>query len=150
MNKKLDTSLLDNSGTKFNPKKLVENYDYDKITNADKKLVEEFCSILIDRIGVPTGLIVDELKTRFQLEDYEYYKKENTLWFELTKDFLKDNQYVHQGFKNLKISNEKKNKTLRIPHYAISLDMDEWENLAKHIEKEVVEKFLKGLKNVNK
>jgi hypothetical protein len=150
MNKKLDTSHLTSNGVRYDHSKMVENYDYSNIKDADKKLIEEICSILIDRTGLPTTVIVNELKTRFGLEEQIYYKKEDTLWYKLTKDFLKDAVYIHQGFKNLQIEDEKKKKILRVPHYAISLDMDVWDNLAKHIEKNVIKKFLEDLKNVKK
>ena len=75
MNKKLDTSHLDSNGVRYDNSKMVENYDYSNIKDADKKLIEEICSILIDRTGLPTTVIVNELKTRFGLEEQVYYKE---------------------------------------------------------------------------
>jgi hypothetical protein len=142
MSDKIDTSKLEAKGNIYRPEKLVKNYDYSNISAADKELVEEFCKILVDREGVPTIVLINELKTRFQLENQKYMQKNESRWYEYTKDILKDSQYVHQGFKNVK---QKNNEVLRIPHYAISLDLDQYDLLLEHIEKKIIKNFLENL-----
>jgi hypothetical protein len=111
------------------------NYDYGTISDADKKLVTEFCKILEERQGVPAALIINELKTKFELEEHEYQKVEDGKWHELTHDFSTKIQYQHQGFKQVSIGD---GKVLRIPHLAFGLDLDRLNDLAAHIENKVM------------
>jgi len=111
------------------------NYDYGSITDADKKLVNEFIKILEDRQGVPASMIINELKTKFELEEHEYQKIEDGKWHELTHDFSTNIQYHHQGFKQIPKGD---GKVLRIPHLAFGLDLDILNDLATHIEKKVM------------
>ena len=124
-------------GTKTDEDQMDTVYDYGAISDADKKLVNEFCKILENRSGVPVPIIINELKTRFELEEYEYVKLEDGLWYEYTKDFTPEIQYHHQGFKQQNIGD---GKVLRTPHLAFSLDLDRINELALHIEKKVKEK----------
>tara|TARA_B110000285_G_scaffold93724_1_gene107120 strand:+ start:818 stop:1192 length:375 start_codon:yes stop_codon:yes gene_type:complete len=109
-------------------------YDYGQISNADKKLVEEFIKLLEVRQGVPIPVIVNELKTKFELEEYEYAKVEDGKWHELTHDFTVNIQYHHQGFKQIQVGD---GKVLRIPHLGFGLDLDNLNELAEHIENKV-------------
>ena len=109
-------------------------YDYGQISNADKKLVEEFIKLLEVRQGVPIPVIVNELKTKFELEEYEYVKVEDGKWHELTHDFTVNIQYHHQGFKQIQVGD---GKVLRIPHLGFGLDLDNLNKLAEHIENKV-------------
>ena len=121
-------------GTQLDDEQLKANYDYGQITNADKLLVEEFIKILEQRQGVPAPLIINELKTKFELEEHEYEKIEDGKWHELTHDFSTNIQYHHQGFKQVTIDD---GKVLRIPHLAFGLDLDRLDDLAAHIENKV-------------
>mgnify|MGYP001255647295 CR=1 FL=1 len=121
-------------GTQLDDEQLKANYDYGQITNADKLLVEEFIKILEQRQGVPVPIIVNELKTKFELEEHEYEKIEDGKWHELTHDFSTNIQYHHQGFKQVSKGD---GKTLRVPHLAFGLDLDRLNDLALHIESKV-------------
>lgn len=111
------------------------NYDYGSISDADKKIVTEFIKILEERQGVPAPVIINELKTKFELEEHEYLKIEDGKWHELTHDFKINIQYHHQGFKQVSKGD---GKVLRIPHLAFGLDLDSLNDLAAHIEKKVM------------
>jgi hypothetical protein len=47
---------------------ITPNFDYGSIKEGDKKLVEEIISLLQSRAGIPTQMIIEELKHKFQLE----------------------------------------------------------------------------------
>ena len=83
---------------------------------------------------MPTAVLINELKTKFELEEHEYKKIEDGKWHELTHDFSTKIQYHHQGFKQIQIGD---GKVLRIPHLAFSLDLDRLNDLADHIENKV-------------
>ena len=121
-------------GKQFDETQYETVYDYGAISDADKKLVKEFVKILEDRQGVPTPVLINELKTKFELEEHEYKKLEDGKWYELTHDFSTKIQYHHQGFKQIQIGD---GKVLRIPHLAFSLDLDRLNDLADHIENKV-------------
>lgn len=125
-------------GTKLDETKMEMPYDYGAISDADKKIVNEFCKILENRTGVPIPIIINELKTKFELEEYEYEQIEDGLWHEYTNDFSMQIQYHHQGFKQIQKGD---GKVLRIPHLAFSLDLDKINDLALHIENKVKEKY---------
>ena len=107
-------------------------YDYGDITEKDKKVVEEIIDFLRSREQVPISMVIEELKTRFQLVEVPMKKIEDSIWGQLTKD-----EKLGQSVQGFKLTTED-GKKVRIPHIGFSADLnylDEFVNrLVKKIE----------------
>ena len=93
-------------------------YDYGSISDSDKKVVNEIISLLRQRKGIPVEMIIEELKTKFELVEIPMKKIEDSVWGQLTKD-ERIGMSV-QGFRTVK----QDGKPLRIPHVGFSADLD--------------------------
>ena len=111
---------------------LETKYDYGNITEKDKKVVEEIIDFLRSREQVPISMVIEELKTRFQLVEVPMKKIEDSVWGQLTKD-----EKLGQSVQGFKLTTED-GKKVRIPHIGFSADLnylDEFVNrLVKKIE----------------
>ena len=107
---------------------ITPNFDYDKLENPDikitnndlKELVREVINLFTDRSSkdVPESMIIEELKTRFKLEEIPMQKIEDSLWYEYTKDERLGTAV--QGFRQTTLDGKK----IRIPHIGFSADLD--------------------------
>ena len=122
--------MADKKGLKRD--ELEGKYDYGNITEKDKKVVEEIIDFLRSREQVPTNMVIEELKTRFQLVEVPMKKIEDSVWGQLTKD-----EKLGQSVQGFKLTTED-GKKVRIPHIGFSADLnylDEFVNrLVKKIE----------------
>ena len=109
-------------------KKFEEVYDYGNISKQDKKVVAEVINILSSRENVPNNIIVEEIKTKFNIKEIPIMPIENTVWYQLTKD-EKLGQSV-QGYKTVK---DKNGIDMKIPHIAFSADLDDLEKIINRI-----------------
>ena len=109
-------------------KKFEEVYDYGNISKQDKKVVTEVINILSSRENVPNNIIVEEIKTKFNIKEIPIMPIENTVWYQLTKD-EKLGQSV-QGYKTVK---DKNGIDMKIPHIAFSADLDDLEKIINRI-----------------
>ena len=94
-------------------------FDYGSITDRDKKLVIEIIDLLRNRINLPIDMIIEELKTRFTLEEIPMQKIEDSVWGQLTKD-----ERLGQSIQGFRQSTDKDGNKIRIPHIGFSADLD--------------------------
>tara|TARA_B100002019_G_C20817933_1_gene379136 strand:- start:117 stop:503 length:387 start_codon:yes stop_codon:yes gene_type:complete len=93
-------------------------FDYGDIKQEHKNVVLEIIEWLRGRNGVPTEMLIEELKIKFQIEEIPMKKIEDTVWGELTKD-ERLGQSI-QGYRDTKVDG----KRVRIPHVGFSADLD--------------------------
>ena len=93
-------------------------FDYGNIKQEHKDVVLEIIQWLRGRDGIPTEMLIEELKIKFKLEEIPMKKIEDTVWGELTKD-EKLGQSI-QGFRDTTVDG----KRVRIPHIGFSADLD--------------------------
>jgi len=122
--------MADEKGLKRD--ELETKYDYGNITDDDKKVVKEIIDFLRSREQVPISMVIEELKTRFELVEVPMKKIEDSVWGQLTKD-----EKLGQSVQGFKLTTED-GKKVRIPHIGFSADLnylDEFVNrLVKKIE----------------
>ena len=111
---------------------ITPNFDYGNIKECDKKLVEEIISLLQSRAGIPTQMIVEELKHKFQLETIPMAKIENSLWHQFTK-----NERIGQSMQGFREAKDKDGKRIRIPHIGFSADLDYLDEMIQRIVKQI-------------
>ena len=110
------------------------NYDYGNITDNDKKVVNEIIELLRNRseVGLPIDMIIEEIKTRFNLVEIPMKKIEDSVWGQLTKD-ERLGQSV-QGFRQ--VTDDEGNK-IRIPHVGFSADLDYLDEFVNRLVKKI-------------
>ena len=111
---------------------ITPNFDYGNIKEGDKKLVEEIISLLQSRAGIPTQMIVEELKHKFQLETIPMAKIEDSLWHQFTKK-----ERIGQSMQGFREAKDKNGKRIRIPHIGFSADLDYLNEMIQRIAKQV-------------
>tara|TARA_B100000085_G_C18333363_1_gene427199 strand:+ start:220 stop:660 length:441 start_codon:yes stop_codon:yes gene_type:complete len=107
-------------------------FDYGDVTDRDKKVVEEVIELIRQRPGVPGDMIIEELKTKFQLVEIPLKKIEDSIWGQLTKD-ERLGQSV-QGFRN---STDEHGNQIRIPHVGFSADLDYLDEFVNRLVKKI-------------
>lgn len=95
------------------------NFDYGDITERDKKVVEEVINHFRNRQGVPAEMVIEELKTKWQLVEIPMAKIEDSVWGQLTKD-----ERIGQSVQGFRETTDKDGKKIRIPHIGFSADLD--------------------------
>ena len=123
--------MADKKGLKRD--ELEGKYDYGNITEKDKKVVEEIIDFLRSREQVPISMVIEELKTRFQLVEVPMKKIEDSVWGQLTKD-----EKLGQSVQGFKLTTED-GKKVRIPHIGFSADLDYLDEMIQRIAKQVRE-----------
>jgi hypothetical protein len=108
------------------------NYDYGNITDSDKKVVREIIDFLRQREQVPVGMIVEELKTRFELVEIPMKKIEDSVWGQLTKD-----ERLGQSVQGFRQSTDENGNRIRIPHVGFSADLDYLDEFVNRIVKKI-------------
>jgi len=107
-------------------------FDYGSITDRDKKVVEEVITLLRERQGVPNDMIVEELKTKFQLVEIPMKKIEDSVWGQLTKD-----ERLGQSVQGFRQTTDKDGKKVRIPHVGFSADLDYLDEFVNRLVKKI-------------
>ena len=94
-------------------------FDYGDIKKEHKDVVLEIIEWLRSRNGVPTEMLIEELKIKFQIEEVPMKKVDDTVWGQLTKGEKLGASI--QGFREAKDENGNR---IRIPHIGFSADLD--------------------------
>lgn len=94
-------------------------FDYGSITERDKKLIEEVIKLMRERPGVPSDMIAEELKQKFELEEVPMKKIEDSVWGQLTKD-----ERLGQSIQGFRLARDENGNKLKIPHVGFSADLD--------------------------
>ena len=98
---------------------LIGLFDYGDITERDKSVVEEVISLFEARPGVPSEMVVAELKEKFELVQIPMMKVEDSVWHQLTKD-----ERIGQAMQGFRQTTDKDGNKIRIPHIGFSADLD--------------------------
>ena len=107
-------------------------FDYGDITERDKSVVEEVISLFEARPGVPSEMVVAELKEKFQLVQIPMMKVEDSVWHQLTKD-----ERIGQSMQGFRQTTDKDGNKIRIPHIRFSADLDYLEEFINRLAKKV-------------
>ena len=94
-------------------------FDYGDITDRDKSVVEEVINLLQARPGVPSEMVIAELKEKFQLVTVPMMKVEDSVWHQLTKD-----ERIGQSMQGFRQTTDNDGNKIRIPHIGFSADLD--------------------------
>ena len=94
-------------------------FDYGDITDRDKSVVEEVINLLQARPGVPSEMVIAELKEKFQLVTVPMMKVEDSVWHQLTKD-----ERIGQSMQGFRQTTDENGDKIRIPHIGFSADLD--------------------------
>jgi len=94
-------------------------FDYGDITERDKSVVEEVINLLQARPGVPSEMVIAELKEKFQLVQIPMMKVEDSVWHQLTKD-----ERIGQSMQGFRQTTDNEGNKIRIPHIGFSADLD--------------------------
>ena len=115
------------------------NYDYGNITDNDKKVVNEIIELLRNRseVGLPIDMIIEEIKTRFNLVEIPMKKIEDSVWGQLTKD-----ERLGQSVQGFRQTTDKNGQKIRIPHVGFSADLDYLDEFVNRLVKKI-----EGIKN---
>lgn len=98
---------------------ITPGYDYGTVTDRDKLLIEEILSILKSRKEVPVDMIVEEINSKFNMEQIPMMDVKETLWYQLTKD-----EPLGQNIQGFRISLDEKQAKIKIPFIAFQADLD--------------------------
>jgi len=112
-------------------------FDYGSITERDKKLIEEVIKLMRSRPGVPSDMVVEELKQKFELEEIPMKKIEDSVWGQLTKD-----ERLGQSIQGFRLVRDEKGNKLKIPHVGFSADLDYLDEFINRLAKKI-----EGIKN---
>jgi len=107
-------------------------YDYGNITDSDKVVVQEIINLMRDRGQVPCSMLVEELKTRFNLVEIPMKSIEDSIWGQLTKD-----ERLGQSVQGFRIVNGEDGEKIKIPHVGFSADLDYLDEFVNRIIKKV-------------
>ena len=107
-------------------------FDYGSITDRDKRVVEEVITLIRQRQGVPNDMIVEELKTKFELVEIPMKKIEDSVWGQLTKD-----ERLGQSIQGFRQTTDESGKKFRIPHVGFSADLDYLDEFVNRLVKKV-------------
>jgi hypothetical protein len=112
-------------------------FDYGSITERDKKLIEEVIKLMRSRPGVPSDMVVEELKQKFELEEIPMKKIEDSVWGQLTKD-----ERLGQSIQGFRLARDEKGNKFKIPHVGFSADLDYLDEFVNRLAKKI-----EGIKN---
>ena len=112
-------------------------YDYGDISESDKKVVNEIITLLRQRKGIPVEMIIEELKTKFELVEIPMKKIEDSVWGQLTKD-----ERLGMSMQGFRQSSDENGNPIRIPHIGFSADLDYLD--------EFVNRLVNKVNNLNK
>jgi len=113
-------------------KEIEPLFDYGDITDRDKSVVEEVINLLQARPGVPSEMVIAELKEKFQLVQIPMMKVEDSVWHQLTKDERLG--FSMQGFRQ---TTDNDGNKIRIPHIGFSADLDYLDEFVNRLAKKI-------------
>jgi len=118
--------------TKMDGEDFESLFDYGDITERDKSVVEEVINLLEARPGVPTNMVIAELKEKFELVTIPMMKVEDSVWHQLTKDERLG--FSMQGFRQ---TTDNDGNKIRIPHIGFSADLDYLDEFVNRLAKKI-------------
>jgi hypothetical protein len=107
-------------------------FDYGSITERDKKLIEEVIKLMRERSGVPSDMVAEELKQKFQLEEIPMKKIEDSVWGQLTKD-----ERLGQSIQGYRLARDEDGNKFRVPHVGFSADLDYLDEFVNRLAKKI-------------
>ena len=107
-------------------------FDYGDITERDKSVVEEVINLLQARPGVPSEMVIAELKEKFQLVTIPMMKVEDSVWHQLTKD-----ERIGQSMQGFRQTTDNEGNKIRIPHIGFSADLDYLDEFVNRLAKKI-------------
>ena len=107
-------------------------FDYGDITDRDKSVVEEVINLLQARPGVPSEMVIAELKEKFQLVQIPMMKVEDSVWHQLTKD-----ERIGQSMQGFRQTTDENGDKIRIPHIGFSADLDYLDEFVNRLAKKI-------------
>jgi len=107
-------------------------FDYGDIKERDKSVVKEVISLIQSRPGVPSDMIIAELKEKFEIVTVPMMDMEKSVWYQLTKDERLG--FAMQGYRQ---TTDKDGNKIRIPHIGFSADLDYLDEFASRIAKKI-------------
>jgi len=113
-------------------KEIEPLFDYGDITERDKSVVEEVINLLQARPGVPSEMVIAELKEKFQLVQIPMMKVEDSVWHQLTKD-----ERIGQSMQGFRQTTDNEGNKIRIPHIGFSADLDYLDEFVNRLAKKI-------------
>jgi len=113
-------------------KEIEPLFDYGDITERDKSVVEEVINLLQARPGVPSEMVIAELKEKFQLVTIPMMKVEDSVWHQLTKD-----ERIGQSMQGFRQTTDNEGNKIRIPHIGFSADLDYLDEFVNRLAKKI-------------
>src|SRR6056300_1647906 len=107
-------------------------FNYDEITDRDKSVVEEVINLLQARPGVPSEMVIAELKEKFQLVTIPMMELEDSVWHQLTKD-----ERIGQSMQGFRQTTDNEGNKIRIPHIGFSADLDYLDEFVNRLAKKI-------------
>ena len=113
-------------------KEIEPLFDYGDITDRDKSVVEEVINLFQARPGVPSEMVIAELKEKFQLVQIPMMKVEDSVWHQLTKD-----ERIGQSMQGFRQTTDNDGNKIRIPHIGFSADLDYLDEFVNRLAKKI-------------
>ncbi len=107
-------------------------FDYGDINDRDKSVVEEVINLFQARPGVPSEMVIAELKEKFQLVSVPMMKVEDSVWHQLTKD-----ERIGQSMQGFRQTTDDEGNKIRIPHIGFSADLDYLDEFVNRLAKKI-------------
>lgn len=107
---------------------IEEQFDFGSITTRDKKLIEEVIKILKTNDNSTIQNVTDKIKEKFEIGEIPMLKYEDSLWYQLTK-----NEHLGVSIQGYREVTQENGKKIRIPHIAMSADLDYLDDVIKRI-----------------
>ena len=113
-------------------KEIEPLFDYGDITDRDKSVVEEVINLFQARPGVPSEMVIAELKEKFQLVQIPMMKVEDSVWHQLRKD-----ERIGQSMQGFRQTTDNDGNKIRIPHIGFSADLDYLDEFVNRLAKKI-------------
>ena len=107
---------------------IEEQFDFGSLTKRDKKLIEEVLKIIKNNDNATVQNILKKIKEEFKISEIPMMKYEDSLWYELTK-----NEHLGVSTQGYREVIQEDGKKIRIPHIAMSADLDYLDDVVKRI-----------------
>ena len=113
-------------------KEIEPLFDYGDITDRDKSVVEEVITLFQARPGVPSEMVIAEMKEKFELVTIPMMKVEDSVWHQLTKD-----ERIGQSMQGFRQTTDENGDKIRIPHIGFSADLDYLDEFVNRLVKKI-------------
>ena len=114
-------------------KEIEPLFDYGNITERDKSVIQEVISLFEARPGVPSEMVIAELKEKFELVQVPMMNVEDSVWHQLTKD-----ERIGQSMQGYRQTTDKDGNKIRIPHIGFSADLDYLDEFVNRLATKIV------------